>query len=59
MKCKGLPLAAKALGGTLRFRNTREQWQKILDSEMWELEEAQKKVFPALWLSYFDLTPEL
>ncbi|KAK8618789.1 hypothetical protein V6N13_132768 [Hibiscus sabdariffa] len=31
-KCKGLPLAAKTLGGLLRFKRCREQWQRILDS---------------------------
>ncbi|KAK6268152.1 hypothetical protein QUC31_012312 [Theobroma cacao] len=41
-KCQGLPLAAKTLGGLLRFKRSREQWQRILDSHMWELDEAEK-----------------
>ncbi|XP_022714536.1 uncharacterized protein LOC111274167 [Durio zibethinus] len=58
-KCKGLPLAAKVLGGLLRFKKSREQWQSLLDSELWELEEAEKGIFPPLLLSYYDLPPTL
>ncbi|OMO58079.1 NB-ARC domain-containing protein [Corchorus olitorius] len=38
-KCGGLPLAIKTLANLLRSKGTKEQWQRILDSEMWELEE--------------------
>ncbi|XP_022721419.1 putative disease resistance protein RGA3 isoform X2 [Durio zibethinus] len=54
-KCQGLPLAAKILGGLLRFKRTREQWQSILDSEIWSLEEAERDLFPPLFLSYYEL----
>ncbi|XVF25083.1 hypothetical protein REPUB_Repub13aG0183300 [Reevesia pubescens] len=54
-KSKGLPLAAKVLGGLLRFKRSREQWQRVLDSEIWELEEAREGLFPPLLLSYHDL----
>ncbi|XVF86758.1 hypothetical protein PTKIN_Ptkin18bG0068500 [Pterospermum kingtungense] len=54
-KCKGLPLAAKTLGGLLRFKRSREQWQRILDSHMWELDEAENGLFSPLLLSYYDL----
>ncbi|KAL5757605.1 hypothetical protein ACOSP7_020216 [Xanthoceras sorbifolium] len=58
-KCKGLPLAVKTLGGVLRFKTTIEEWQSVLDSEMWELEDAEKGIFTPLLLSYFDLPSEL
>ncbi|XVF26899.1 hypothetical protein REPUB_Repub14bG0060100 [Reevesia pubescens] len=58
-KCKGLPLAAKVLGGLLRFKKSKQQWQSVLDSELWELEEAEKGIFPPLLLSYYDLPSTL
>ncbi|XVF86596.1 hypothetical protein PTKIN_Ptkin18bG0055200 [Pterospermum kingtungense] len=54
-KCQGLPLAAKILGGLLQFKRTREQWQSVLDSEIWDLEEAERDLFPPLFLSYYEL----
>ncbi|PPR80567.1 hypothetical protein GOBAR_AA40147 [Gossypium barbadense] len=54
-KCQGLPLAVKILGGLLRFKRTREQWQNVLDSEMWDFEEAEQDLFPPLFLSYYEL----
>ncbi|GLT42376.1 hypothetical protein SLA2020_163780 [Shorea laevis] len=52
-KCSGLPLAAKALGSMLRFRETIEEWGNILNSEVWNL--GLGEVFAALLLSYYDL----
>ncbi|CDP19229.1 unnamed protein product [Coffea canephora] len=60
-KCKGLPLAAKTMGSLLRFKDTVQQWQNVLDSEIWELEEElsqEQKLFPHLYLSYNELSPE-
>ncbi|KAM7480628.1 hypothetical protein LguiA_028841 [Lonicera macranthoides] len=57
-KCKGLPLAAKTIGSMMRFKNTQD-WQSVLDSEMWGLEEAEKGLFPPLLLSYYDLAPAI
>ncbi|KDO39602.1 hypothetical protein CISIN_1g042336mg [Citrus sinensis] len=54
-KCKGLPLAAKTIGSLLRFKRTTEEWQNILDSEMWQLEEFEKDLLAPLLLSYTDL----
>ena len=47
-KCEGLPLAAKTLGSLMRFKRTKAEWQTVLDSEIWELEEAEKGLFPPL-----------
>jgi Leucine-rich repeat (LRR) protein len=54
-KCKGLPLAAKVLGGLMQFKRTREEWEHVLSSELWELEHVERGLFPPLLLSYYDL----
>ncbi|CDP19548.1 unnamed protein product [Coffea canephora] len=58
-KCKGLPLAAKTMGSLLRFKDTVQQWQNVLDSEIWQLKEADVSLFPHLYLSDNELPPEL
>ncbi|KAL0434457.1 UNVERIFIED_CONTAM: putative disease resistance RPP13-like protein 1 [Sesamum latifolium] len=58
-KCKGLPLAVKVLGSLLRFKDTKEEWESILDSEIWQLEEAEVDLFPHLFLSYNELSPAM
>ncbi|KAL8043292.1 hypothetical protein ABFX02_09G110800 [Erythranthe guttata] len=57
--CKGLPLAAKTLGSLLRFKNTLQEWENVLLSEIWQLEEAEVELFPHLLLSYNELSPAL
>uniref|UniRef100_A0A2N9FXC0 NB-ARC domain-containing protein n=1 Tax=Fagus sylvatica TaxID=28930 RepID=A0A2N9FXC0_FAGSY len=62
-KCKGLPLAAKTIGSLMRFKRSREQWENVLDSNLWELEDVEKIVekdlFAPLLLSYYDLPSPL
>ncbi|GLT84922.1 hypothetical protein SLE2022_031300 [Rubroshorea leprosula] len=58
-KCKGLPLAAKILGALLRFKSRREEWEKVLNSEIWEFEIAHQELFVSLLLSYYDLPLQL
>lgn len=39
----------------MRFKNSLQDWQNVLNSEFWEFEGAEKGLFPPLMLSYFDL----
>ncbi|KAL5570288.1 hypothetical protein UlMin_026863 [Ulmus minor] len=57
-KCRGLPLVAKTLGSLMSFQEpTREDWNGVLKSELWDLERIKHEVFIPLMLSYYDLPP--
>ncbi|KAM3684868.1 hypothetical protein ACJW31_11G075300 [Castanea mollissima] len=64
-KCKGLPLAVKAMGGLLRgCVDDVKKWQKIQSSEMWEIEDQNSrndkpKILAILKLSYDHLPSHL
>ncbi|GKV12650.1 hypothetical protein SLEP1_g23773 [Rubroshorea leprosula] len=51
-KCKGLPLAAKTLGGLLHGRVNSDEWEDLLRSEMWDIPEERSGILPAPMLSY-------
>ncbi|XP_031257824.1 putative disease resistance protein RGA3 [Pistacia vera] len=58
-KCDGLPLAIKTLGSLLRLKTQAKQWQSVIDSDLWKLEEIEKELFPPILLSYYDLSSKL
>ncbi|KAM0010680.1 putative virus X resistance protein-like, coiled-coil [Helianthus debilis subsp. tardiflorus] len=57
-KCAGLPLALKAIGRLLGTRINVDDWEDVLNSEIWNLENSDK-IVPALRLSYHDLSADL
>nr|GMC58647.1 putative disease resistance protein RGA3 [Ipomoea batatas]GME07756.1 putative disease resistance protein RGA3 [Ipomoea batatas] len=61
-KCRGLPLAVNVIGSLLCLKDTEEEWQNVLsklDGKFGKLEEVETDLFPHLYLSYNDLTPEM
>ncbi|KAH0642843.1 hypothetical protein KY289_033817 [Solanum tuberosum] len=58
-KCGGVPLAAKTLGGILRFKREEREWEHVRDSEIWNLPQDVSSILPALRLSYHHLTLDL
>ncbi|KAG6469927.1 hypothetical protein ZIOFF_070862 [Zingiber officinale] len=52
-KCWGLPLAVKTLGSLLGYQMDKRIWIDVLDSELWELQESETHICPALQLSYY------
>ena len=63
MKCAGLPLAAKALGCLLHSKVEAEEWDRILNSTIWDLPDNDESgcsgILPALYLSYYHLPSHL
>ncbi|XP_031282264.1 putative disease resistance protein RGA3 [Pistacia vera] len=41
-KCKGLPLATKTIRSLLQLKKSKDQWQRVLGSELWKLENVEK-----------------
>ncbi|KAB1212740.1 putative disease resistance RPP13-like protein 1 [Morella rubra] len=58
-KCKGLPLAIKAIGALLWSKLEVDEWNKILRSELWDLPIGETNILPALGLSYKFLSSHL
>jgi hypothetical protein len=51
-KCGGIPLAVKTIGSLLRSKPDVDEWDKILESELWDLRIDEMGILPALRLSY-------
>nr|XP_043612754.1 putative disease resistance protein At3g14460 [Erigeron canadensis] len=58
-KCGRLPLALITLGRVLRTKRNEEEWEELLNSEIWNLRNEGSDILPALRLSYYDLPPHL
>nr|GMC64481.1 putative disease resistance protein RGA3 [Ipomoea batatas]GME00816.1 putative disease resistance protein RGA3 [Ipomoea batatas]GME19468.1 putative disease resistance protein RGA3 [Ipomoea batatas]GME20687.1 putative disease resistance protein RGA3 [Ipomoea batatas] len=61
-RCRGLPLTVKVMGSLLRCKDTDEEWQYVLsnlDDKFWKTEKVETELFPHLYLSYDDLTPQM
>ncbi|KAJ8646606.1 hypothetical protein MRB53_008354 [Persea americana] len=55
-RCKGIPLAIRALGSLLRCTRTKWYWEHVLESEIWEWDIPKDDgILPALLLSYYSL----
>ncbi|XP_022764212.1 putative disease resistance RPP13-like protein 1 [Durio zibethinus] len=58
-RCKGLPLAAKTIGGLFRNKVDIGEWEKILKSEIWNLPAGRSNIITSLRLSYNHLPADL
>ncbi|XLS46764.1 hypothetical protein HN51_021122, partial [Arachis hypogaea] len=59
-KCKGVPLAITTLGCLLRSKfHDENEWRKIRDNEVWNLNQEETDIFPSLKLSYNHLPPQV
>ncbi|URD82143.1 resistance protein [Musa troglodytarum] len=60
-RCGGMPLAAKALGSSMRFKREVSQWVAVRDNEIWgpSADVVDDQILPALMLSYSHLPPRL
>ncbi|KAL3749092.1 hypothetical protein ACJRO7_010222 [Eucalyptus globulus] len=55
-RCKGLPLAAKMVGGVLRTKSNPDEWEDTLKNKIWDIPMAENdEVLPVLKLSYVHL----
>ncbi|OMO50848.1 Disease resistance protein [Corchorus capsularis] len=58
-KCKGMPLAAKLLGGSLRFKREEHEWLRVQESDIWNLDAGENRILSVLRLSFNHLPSHL
>lgn len=51
-KCGGVPLAVKTLGSLLYMNTDEQEWLRIQDNDIWEIDQNQNDILPLLRLSY-------
>ncbi|KAK6135867.1 hypothetical protein DH2020_030354 [Rehmannia glutinosa] len=51
-KCGGVPLAVKTLGSLLYMNTDEQEWVRIRDNDIWEIDQKQSDILPLLQLSY-------
>ncbi|CAI9099013.1 OLC1v1035757C1 [Oldenlandia corymbosa var. corymbosa] len=55
-KCSGFPFNLKIIGSHLQFKDSVEEWQQVLDSEIWEEDDVKKFGYAPIYISYQDLS---
>ncbi|WVZ91833.1 hypothetical protein U9M48_037956 [Paspalum notatum var. saurae] len=58
-KCKGLPLALKAMGGLMSSKQKLQEWEAIAECNINDTNRGKEEVLPILKLSYKHLSPEM
>ncbi|XP_031259357.1 putative disease resistance protein RGA3 [Pistacia vera] len=51
-KCKGVPLAVRSLGSLLYANTDEREWLKIRENDIWQVDQVNEDILPALKLSY-------
>ncbi|CAI8613921.1 unnamed protein product [Vicia faba] len=58
-KCAGVPLAVRTLGSSLFLKYDSKKWISLRDCEIWNFEQKKGDIFPALKLSYDQMSSYL
>ncbi|KAK9159491.1 hypothetical protein Syun_005832 [Stephania yunnanensis] len=59
-KCKGVPLAAKILGGMLQSKREDHEWEAVRDADFWKVpSDGTKQIMEVLKFSYYNLPSAL